>query len=454
MRGSMGKRITWGAGWAALTLAMLLWAVPGWAFPPIQHWVLANGTRVYFVPAPGLPMVDLRVVFDAGSARDGAHPGLAQLTNGLLEDGAGDLNADQVATLLDGLGAQFSSGALRDMAWVSLRSLAQARSLNEAAGLVARILGQPSFTETDFKRERSRMRVALRQQEQSLGSVAQRVFYRALYRNHPYADPPEGTLASVPTLSRAEVRGFYRRYYVGRNAVVAIVGALDRHQAEALAQRAAGALPAGAPAPALPAVPALGASRTVDVHRDSSQTHVLMGAPGMTRTDPDYFPLYVGNHILGGGGLVSRLSEDIREKRGLSYSVYSYFLPMRRKGPFLMGLQTRNGQTAEAVALLHADLRRFVADGPTAAELQAAKKNITGGFPLQIDSNQDIVGYLAMIGFYGLPLDYLETFTKKVEAVTKAQIRAAFRRRVDAGRLVTVIVGGGATRPGVKAVGG
>jgi len=149
----------------------------------------------------------------------------------------------------------------------------------------------------------------------------------------------------------------------------------------------------------------------------------------------------VGNHILGGSGLVSLLSEEVREKRGLSYSVYSYFLPMSERGPFLLGLQTKNDQADEAREVMMETLRRFRDEGPTEKELAAAIKNITGGFPLRIASNSQIVRYLAVIGFYGLPLDYLDRFNERVSAVTAEQIRDAFRRRVDPDRLATVIVG-------------
>ena len=167
-----------------------------------------------------------------------------------------------------------------------------------------------------------------------------------------------------------------------------------------------------------------------------------MGQPGLYRGDPDYFPLYVGNHILGGSGLVSRLAEEVREKRGLSYSVYSYFYPSRKPGPFTLGLQTRNDQVAEALNVVRNELRKFVTDGPTAEELDDAKKNITGGFPLRISSNKKIVEYITMIGFYDLPLDYLETFTARIQAVTLEDIRDAFRRRLNPDAMVTVTVGG------------
>jgi zinc protease len=186
----------------------------------------------------------------------------------------------------------------------------------------------------------------------------------------------------------------------------------------------------------------LGAAQTREIQFPSSQSHVIMGHPGITRTDPDYFPLYVGNYILGGSGLVSRLSVEVREKRGMSYSVFSDVIPLRVPGVFLMGLQTRNGQRVEAAGLARTTLENFRRDGPNEAELQAAKKNITGGFPLRLDSNRKITDQVATIAFYGLPLDYLDEFPLRVEAVTAQQIRDAFQRRIDPNRMATVIVGG------------
>jgi zinc protease len=159
------------------------------------------------------------------------------------------------------------------------------------------------------------------------------------------------------------------------------------------------------------------------------------------RNDPDYFPLFVGNYVLGAGGFTSRLTEEVRQKRGLAYSAYSYFSPMLREGPFVVGLQTQAAQASDALAIVRKTVSEFIAEGPTAKELEAAKKNIIGGFPLRIDSNRKIHDYLAVIGFYRLPLTYLDDFTKNVERVTAEQVKAAFQRRIDPQRLVTVVVG-------------
>jgi zinc protease len=434
----------WGSlcrGAGVLFVWLLATGVAG-AMPAIQHWTTDNGARVFFVPAPELPMVDVRVVFAAGSARDAALPGLAGLTNGLLDKGAAGLSADAIADRLEGLGAQLGSGSLRDMAWVSLRSLSDSAHFEPAVELMAGVLGKPDFNQRDIDRERERTLVALRHSEQQPDDIAEYHYYAAIYGRHPYASRPIGTEASLKRMTRGDIKDFHARYYVATNATIAIVGDIDRPGAERLARRLSAALPAGEPAAPLPAVAPLVKASEERIFHPSTQTHVLMGAPGIDRNDPDFFPLYVGNHILGGSGLVSQLYEEVREKRGLSYSVYSAFTPMQKKGPFSLGLQTRNDQLEEALKVLRDTLQRFHDQGPTEAELDAARKNITGGFALRIDSNSKIIEYLAVIGFYGLPLDYLETFNDKVMAVTREQIRDAFQRRVHPDVMATVIVGG------------
>jgi len=424
-------------------LFLCLSAIPAaYAMPDIQHWVTANGVRVYFVPAPELPMVDINVTFAAGSVRDDGQPGLARMTNTLLDMGAAGLSADEIATRIESLGAELSTSSVREMAVVSLRSLSDKAHLEPALGILADVIARPNFDKKDFERERERKLVGIRRSEQSPSTVADYTFFQSVFGGHPYAHRVSGTEASVKALKLDAVKAFYKRYYVARNAVVSIVGDLDRKAATTLVEQIIGALPAGKRAAALPPVPALTQAFEERIVHPSTQTHVRMGAPGMHRGDPDYFPLYIGNHILGGGGLVSRLHEEVREQRGLSYSVNSYFSPMEQDGPYLLSLQTRNDQVDEALAVMRKTLQDFVDKGPTDAELIAAKKNITGGFPLRIASNSGIISHLNMIGFYDLPLDYLDTFNGKVTAVTQQQINAAFQRRVSPETMVTIIVGG------------
>jgi len=426
--------------------SLLLAGLPAFqaaAGPEIQEWTTENGARVLFVEASDLPMIDVRVVFDAGSARDGDTPGLANMTNQLLTESAGEWNTDQIAERMEAVGAELGRGAGRDRAWVSLRTLTEPRAFETSVETMTVLLNSPRFESNEMERRRKLMLTAVRRGEQKPGTVASKAFYRALFGEHPYATPQGGTLESLPTISREQVVAFYKRHYVAKNALVVIVGALDRQGAEQLAKRLVSRLPMGEKSRELPKVKILEQEKVISRSFPSSQSHILMGQPGMHRGDPDYFVLYLGNHILGGSGLVSLLFEQVREKRGLSYSVYSYFSPMRRDGPFIAGAQTQNAKAREAMDVMRATLKRFIDEGPTEEEVTAAKKNITGGFPLRIASNGKIVGYLAMIGFYGLPLDYLDTFTGRIEAITAEQIQDAFRRRLHPERFVTVVVGDG-----------
>ncbi|MEE4379847.1 MAG: pitrilysin family protein [Candidatus Competibacteraceae bacterium] len=426
---------------AALFVLALLPSLAS-AVPTIQHWQTANGAKVYFVAAPELPMVDVQVVFDAGSARDESKPGIAKFVNALLHSGTEKLSADVVAERLDALGAQLGGGAERDMAWMSLRSLSEAQYLDTAVNTVASLLQEPAFASTSMERERNRLIAGVRAGNQSPGTIAARAFYQTLYAEHPYASPPEGTEVSLQTITQGDLKAFHSRYYVAANAVVAIVGNLDRERAEAVAMVLVGSLPVGEAAPDLPPVQPLTQAQVVRIEHPSSQAHVLIGQLGMKRHDPDYFSLFLGNHVLGGSGLISRLAEEVREKRGLSYSTYSYFAPMRQAGPFVMGLQTLNEQAEEAIDVTEATLKEFVTQGPTPNLLEAARQNITGGFPLRIDSNGKIVRYLAAIGFYELPLDYLDVFTAKINAISQQQVNDALKRRLNPDQLLTVVVGG------------
>jgi len=423
-----------------LLLCLLPLAVTA-ATPKLQSWTTRHGAKVIFVETHALPMLDVRVVFDAGSARDGKLPGLAAFVNGLLTEGAGEWDADALAVRLEDRGIDLGAGSARDMAWVSLRTLSEAPVRQVAIDTLAEVLAHPRFDDEAIERVRSQMLVARRIAQQKPGSVASERFFRTLYSDHPYAHPSGGTEQSLPQINLARLRDFHRKYYVAANAVIALVGDVDRATAEQIAERITAALPRGRHAPPLP-VPDPVPGGELRLSFPSSQTHILIGQLGVRRGDPDYFPLYVGNHVLGGSSLVSILGEEVRNKRGLSYSVYCYFSPMRATGPFLMVAQTRNGKAGKTLEVMRETLKHFVRDGPSQAQLDAAKKNLIGGFPLQISNNRKIVQYIAMIGFYDLPLDWLDTLPDKIAAVTLTDVRDAFRRRIDPARNIAVIVGG------------
>ncbi|QQS54320.1 MAG: insulinase family protein [Candidatus Competibacteraceae bacterium] len=425
-----------------LAAALLLISSLAQAIPEIQNWRTANGVPVYFIAARELPMVDAQILFRAGSVRDGQQPGLAKLTNGLLEEGAGDWSADTIADRMDQVGARLATSSRRDSASVALRSLTDPRYLQPAVETVARLLKDPTFAPDAVERVRQQMLTALQERAQSPGAIAQDTFFKALYGDHPYGSPSDGTPASLNAIARADIQHFHRRYYTAANAVVAIVGDLDRPAAEQLANALVGGLPKGEPVPPPPPVPALTASQTIRIPHPSSQSHILIGQLGVSRDDPDYYALYLGNHVLGGNGLVSQLSQEIREKRGLAYGAYSAFSPMQQAGPFLINLQTRNDQADTALQLAQSTLRQFSADGPDAQTLEEARQNITGGFALDLAGNGKLANYLGLIAFHGLPLDYLQTFIGTMNGIDLEQVKSAWQRHVQPDRQIVVIVGG------------
>lgn len=423
--------------------ALLCVAQQVFAILPIEQWQTSSGARVYFVANRDLPMLDVSVDFPAGSGYDTRQKaGVAAMTNGLLRLGADGLGEDDIARRFADIGAVLGGRFDFDRAGLSLRTLSDPRQRVPALDLLARILRAPEFPAAVLNREKTRQIVALKEGDLKPDSQAGRMFYQLVFREHPYALRAVGEVDTVAAMTRDDLLAFYRQHYVAERAVIAIMGDVSRTEAGAIAEQLTRGLGrSGAAAAALPPVKPLERAITRVVAHPAAQSHILIGAPGIRRGDPDYFPLFVGNHILGGGGFVSRINEEVRQKRGLAYSAYSYFSPQQVPGPFVIGMQTRRDQADEALAVVRNTLRDFVSNGPTEQELLAARQNIVGGFPMRIDSNRKIHEYLAVIGFYGLPLGYLDDFVANVERVTVADIKAAFARHVDPDRLVTVVVG-------------
>lgn len=404
----------------------------------IAHWVTPAGARVYFVETHALPMVDVQVDFAAGSARDPAgKSGLASFTHGLLDGGAGDLDETAIANRLADLGANLGGGVDQDRASLTLRTLSQPEARQGAFELLRLVLQSPRFPQAVLERERARSVAGLKDALTRPEVLANRAFWQALYPNHPYGR--QATPESLAGLTRADVEAFWQANYNAAKASVTLVGDLTRAEAETLADQLTAGLPPGGPAAPLPAVAPIAGGEVVIAH-PAAQSHLLLGLPAVPRGDPDFFALQVGNYVLGGGGFVSRLLKEVRDARGYAYSVYSYFMPLQAPGPFQIGLQTKRAQAGAALKVVGDVLRDFLARGATETELKAAKANLTGSFPLRLDSNRKILDNVAVIGFYGLPLNYLDTYAANVNKVTLADIRAAFARHVKQEQLAIVKV--------------
>ncbi len=450
---------------------------------PIQKFQLANGAVVHLVESPAIAMLDVQIDFDGGSRRDPPNKvGLASLTAALLEKGvlakngkrdagqpqgaqapsggsaarqATSVGADEPA--LDenalgeawaDLGAQFGASAGSDRFSFALRTLTEPDLLAKAVALAARQIAEPAFPDDVWQRDKQKTIAGIKESDTRPATLARRAYSQAVYGGHPYGH--EFTEAGVANIATADMRAFYQATVVACRARVNLVGAVNRAQAEQIATAMLARLPQAslqAPCSSLPALPPVAEVQPLaeavqkTIAFDAAQAQVLMGQPGYKRSDPAFFPLLVGNYILGGGGFVSRLMTEVREKRGLTYGVYSNFAPGLHAGAFTVSLQTRPDQAKQALEVARQVVKDFVANGPLDAEVKAAKDNLTGGFALLIDSNRKLLGNISNIAWYDLPTNYLDTWTAQIDKVTAQDVKAAMAAKLQPEKMVTVILG-------------
>ena len=435
------KRFEW--------LLVCLLPCASWAGIPIQHWTMATGTKVYLVEAPGIPMVDVQLEFDAGDRRDPAgQSGLALATARMMGkgikafQGQPAMDENQLGEAWADLGAMVNANAGNDRMSFSLRSLTRPELLDAAVALAARQLAAPSFPGEVWQSERERWVASIRESNTKPATQAGKAFNQAVFGKHPYgAEVDEASLRRIDTAAMAQ---FVSRHLLLCQAKISVVGAVNRAQTERLLTQLLSGLSRQSACPAQPVVPEvmpLKEAKTLQIPFESAQAHVFIGQPGIARQNPDFFALTLGNYVLGGGGFVSRLTDQVREKRGLSYSVYSYFSPGQHAGAFAVGLQTRPDQAAQAVQVATDVLSDFVRNGPTDQEVQAAKDFMIGGFALRLDSNRKLLDNLSNIAWFDLPLDYLDTWSAEIDKITASQIQQAFARNLQPERMVTVILG-------------
>jgi zinc protease len=407
----------------------------------IQHWQTTQGTPVYFVRTPELPMINLQVIFTAGSAYDQSQWGIANLTANMLNQGTQQHNADQIADALDQVGAQFATETNRDVTIIGLRSLTNPQYLTPALQSFNELLSQANFPVKALDRVKQQTLSALHEQEEDPAKVAMDSFYANLYPQHPYGHTVLGTAKTIEPLTPEQVKTFYQRYFVSANAKIILVGDLDRATAEKTAEQMMRSLPKGTPASALSADNTPPTQSLVAVEFPSQQTSIVTGQLGIARQDPAYFPLMVGNFLLGQMPLESLLFEQVRNQGGLAYGVSSNFSQLSYRGPFAVFLQTRAEKKNEALDITRRVLREFVAQGPTPAQLQSAKQNLILHFPLELSSNEKIASVLAQMAINQRPLDYLDTYRDKINAVTQEQVQQAFQSHIDPNKMLTVMVG-------------
>ena len=419
------------------------------AILPIETLDSYKGAKAYLVQTKTLPMVDIEVSIDAGDRYDPAgKSGLADMVAGLMQYGArgnkGLLSEAQIADEIADLGANIGLSVSGERAILRIRSLSRKDLRDRAVKLAAAMLSAPTYEARILEREKQRMITNLLEAETKPEFVLERRFTKSVYGNYPLGNTP--TVKSVAAVSANDLMQFHKQFYRGDRIIVSIVGDVDRTQAneivQALLQKTS---QSGAPIAKLPELQRSPveplAQREIQIPFDSQQAHIAMGMTAVTRSNPDYFPLLVGNYILGGGGFVSRLMAEVREKRGLAYSVFSYFAPGKDTGIFQAGLQTKNDQASMALEVMSSTVAKFIADGPTPSELIAAKSNLVNGYPLRIDNNRKLLDNVSSIAWNDLPLDTMEIWTKQVEAVTLEQVSTAFQKYLAMDRMKIVVLG-------------
>ena len=419
------------------------------AILPIEKLASVKGAQAYLVQTQSLPMVDIEISIDAGDRYDpAAKIGLATVAGQLLNYGVksdrGLLTEAQIADEIADLGANLGVSVSGERAIMRIRTLSRKDLRDRAVQLASAMLSAPTYDPKILAREKQRMTTALLESETKPESVLDRRFRKSVYGNYPLANSP--SVQTVANINATDLQQFHKQFYRGDRMIVSIVGDVSSAEAAEIVQGLLQRVPqSGPPIAKLPEferspVEPL-TQREITIPFDSQQAHIAMGMTAVTRSNPDYFPLLVGNYVLGGGGFVSRLMSEVREKRGLAYSVFSYFAPGKDVGIFQAGLQTKNDQAALALEVMSSTIAQFIANGPSQSELEAAKANLINGYPLRIDNNRKLLDNVSSIAWNNLSLDTMDVWTKQVEAVSLEQVKAAFQKYLAMDRMKIVVLG-------------
>ena len=408
----------------------------------ISKYVTKNGVEILYTKSENIPMIDIKITFDAGSNKDGELKGLSMLTHSLLDEGTSKMNSEAIASAFESTGAIFSTSVNKDKSSVSLRSLADKKYLEPSVKMLLKILSDSVFPKSEVILQKERTLSSISEDKSDPSEVSSNLFFKEIYGNYAYGFPSIGSEESIEKIKRKDIINFYKENINSSNASIAIVSSLSKKDIINLSEKISKSLSFSSPKKnGLNNFQKNNKKKYIFKKFNSEQAHIYIGGQSIKRGSKNHLPLYVGNYIFGGSGFSARLMKELRVKRGLPYGVYSYIYPMKNIGPFVVGIETKAEQAQESVRLIHKMLKEFHANGPTDKELTHAKEAIINGFPLRIDSNQDILNYLSMINYYDLPINYLNTFTDKISKITKKDILRAFKEEIDVNNLITLVVG-------------
>ena len=408
----------------------------------ISKYVTKNGVEILYTKSENIPMIDIKITFDAGSNKDGELKGLSMLTHSLLDEGTSKMNSEAIASAFESTGAIFGTSVNKDKSSVSLRSLADKKYLEPSVKMLLKILSDSVFPKSEVILQKERTLSSISEDKSDPSEVSSNLFFKEIYGNYAYGFPSIGSEESIEKIKRKDIINFYKENINSSNASIAIVSSLSKKDIINLSEKISKSLSFSSPKKnGLNNFQKNNKKKYIFKKFNSEQAHIYIGGQSIKRGSKNHLPLYVGNYIFGGSGFSARLMKELRVKRGLTYGVYSYIYPMKNIGPFVVGIETKAEQAQESVRLIHKMLKEFHANGPTDKELTHAKEAIINGFPLRIDSNQDILNYLSMINYYDLPINYLNTFIDKISKITKKDILRAFKEEIDVNNLITLVVG-------------
>ncbi len=422
---------------AVATAALLAFAAPALA-TTIERVVSPGGIEAWLVHESAVPLVAVDFAFVGGAIQDPAgKAGTATMVASLLDEGAGDLDSKTFHDRLDRKAVELSFEAERDTVRGSLRTLTENRE--EAFDDLRLSLTAPRFDPPTVEIIRGQVLSMVRRATTSPADIGRLRWWETAFAGHPYGRPVSGTLESVPDITVDDLKGYTRRVLARENLKVAVVGDIDAEAVKVMLDRVFGALPAKAELTPVATVSPQGLGRRVVIKLDVPQAVVTFGGPGVARKDPDFMAAYIVSHILGGGAFSSRLYREVREKRGLAYSIYDSLVWLNHSALFLGGTATRADRAGEALDLIEKEIHRLAENGPTEDEIVQAKAYLNGSFALNLDTSSKIASLLVQLQLDDIGIDYFTRRPALIDAVTLGDARRVAKRLLDGGLLVTVV---------------
>ncbi len=409
------------------------------AMSPVQRMTLSNQMVLLTSEEHSLPFVTLQLLIDAGSRRDSAgEEGAAYLTAKGLLLGTAKSGEKAINEELDFMGASLNSSPARDYATLTLRVLK--KDLEKGFDLFMEVLTQPTFPREEVKREVQKTLASIQAAEDQPEDVAEKAFKENLFLSGPYRHPVEGTKKSLPSMTRETLDRFYKKYYHSNHSILAVVGDITQEEVKTKLIPKLEKWPKGKTPDAAGTNIFAKGPKTVKIDRLLAQANIILGHAGVSRDNPDFYALTVMNYILGGGGFSSRLMEEVRNKRGLAYSIYSFFEPGKFPGSFQIGLQTKNVSARQAIFLAREEIKRIQKEPVSEKEIEGARKYLTGSFPMRMDTQGKLVNFLLQVEYYGLGLDYPERYPRLIHGVTREDVLRVARKYLHPENCVLVVV--------------